>query len=234
MKKTIKFLFIFTLLLSLSACSSKTDKEYALTFFDAFNETLNMNSGHMTGSFISNANRDSKIRFDLGMNQENNLELSCDVDLEAGANTNDNFINFYIKDGKTYLNASGVKSQSVVENIGLKKDQKLSIFNPFLDYTDKELQNFFRSASKKNNTYTFTLDPSSIAAYLDALGSIQIEEAILKTTIEEDVLKDFSLKINGYQTIQSEQVTIDIQIQCYFDQINTFNTINFPADLETY
>lgn len=234
MKKIFKYLSAFCLLITLSACSSTSNGEYALEFFNALDNTLDINSGHIEGEFNSAGSDSSKMIFDLQLNQEKTLNLAFDLDLEAGQNSEDNFLSFFIKDGKTYLNSYGTTSQSVVENIGLEADQKLSVSNPFLSYTDDELKAMFSKASKKDDTYTFTLDSTEIGAILDSMGSVQIEDAVIEAKIEDDYITFLSVQITGYQNLDSQQATIDINLTCTIDQINQLNQVSFPSDLESY
>ena len=176
MKKIFTFFISTFMILNLAACSSNND-DYALEFFSALDNTLELNSGHIQGTFTSNNEDASKIKFDLQLNQKDNLQLALDLDLEAGDNAEDNFLNFYIKDNKTYLNSYGTTSQSLLENLGINGSEKLSVYNPFLNYTDDELKALFTRSSKNGNNYSFTIDGSLISSYLDSMGSVTIEDA---------------------------------------------------------
>lgn len=233
MKKILTFFLSTLLVLNLAACSSNNDN-YALEFFSALDNTLELNSGHIQGMFISDNEDTSKIKFDLQLNQENNLQLALDLDLEAGNNIEDNFLNFYIKDNKTYLSSYGTTSQSLLENLGINGSEKLSVYNPFLSYTDDELKAFFIQSSKDGNNYSFTIDGSLISSYLDSMGSITIEDATLDATIEDDYITALTLRVSGLQDIEVQQVVIDVTIKCTLDQINSLNAVVYPSDLENY
>lgn len=193
-----------------------------------------MNSGHIQGTFTSNNEDASKIKFDLQLNQKDNLQLALDLDLEAGDNAEDNFLNFYIKDNKTYLNSYGTTSQSLLENLGINGSEKLSVYNPFLNYTDDELKALFTRSSKNGNNYSFTIDGSLISSYLDSMGSVTIEDATLDATIEDNYITSLTLGISGLQDVETQQVIIDVTIECTLDQINSLDTVTYPADLENY
>lgn len=232
--KKIFTLFISTfMILNLAACSSNND-DYALEFFSALDNTLELNSGHIQGTFTSNNEDASKIKFDLQLNQKDNLQLALDLDLEAGDNAEDNFLNFYIKDNKTYLNSYGTTSQSLLENLGINGSEKLSVYNPFLNYTDDELKALFTRSSKNGNNYSFTIDGSLISSYLDSMGSVTIEDATLDATIEDNYITSLTLGISGLQDVETQQVVIDVTIECTLDQINSLDTVTYPADLENY
>ena len=187
MKKIFTFFISTFMILNLAACSSNNN-DYALEFFSALDNTLELNSGHIQGTFTSNNEDASKIKFDLQLNQKDNLQLALDLDLEAGDNAEDNFLNFYIKDNKTYLNSYGTTSQSLLENLGINGSEKLSVYNPFLNYTDDELKALFTRSSKNGNNYSFTIDGSLISSYLDSMGSVTIEDATLDATIEDNYI----------------------------------------------
>lgn len=221
------------MILNLAACSSNND-DYALEFFSALDNTLELNSGHIQGTFTSNNEDASKIKFDLQLNQKDNLQLALDLDLEAGDNAEDNFLNFYIKDNKTYLNSYGTTSQSLLENLGINGSEKLSVYNPFLNYTDDELKALFTRSSKDGNNYSFTIDGSLISSYLDSMGSVTIEDATLDATIEDNYITSLTLGISGLQDVETQQVVIDVTIECTLDQINSLDTVTYPADLENY
>lgn len=233
MKKIFTFFISTFMILNLAACSSNND-DYALEFFSALDNTLELNSGHIQGTFTSNNEDASKIKFDLQLNQKDNLQLALDLDLEAGDNAEDNFLNFYIKDNKTYLNSYGTTSQSLLENLGINGSEKLSVYNPFLNYTDDELKALFTRSSKNGNNYSFTIDGSLISSYLDSMGSVTIEDATLDATIEDNYITSLTLGISGLQDVETQQVVIDVTIECTLDQINSLDTVTYPDDLENY
>lgn len=233
MKKIFTFFISTFMILNLAACSSNNN-DYALEFFSALDNTLELNSGHLQGTFTSNNEDASKIKFDLQLNQKDNLQLALDLDLEAGDNAEDNFLNFYIKDNKTYLNSYGTTSQSLLENLGINGSEKLSVYNPFLNYTDDELKALFTRSSKNGNNYSFTIDGSLISSYLDSMGSVTIEDATLDATIEDNYITSLTLWISGLQDVETQQVVIDVTIECTLDQINSLDTVTYPDDLENY
>lgn len=233
MKKIFTFFISTFMILNLAACSSNNN-DYALEFFSALDNTLELNSGHIQGTITSNNEDASKIKFDLQLNQKDNMQLALDLDLEAGDNAEDNFLNFYIKDNKTYLNSYGTTSQSLLENLGINGSEKLSVYNPFLNYTDDELKALFTRSSKNGNNYSFTIDGSLISSYLDSMGSVTIEDATLDATIEDNYITSLTLWISGLQDVETQQVVIDVTIECTLDQINSLDTVTYPADLENY
>lgn len=233
MKKIFTFFISTFMILNLAACSSNNN-DYALEFFSALDNTLELNSGHIQGTFTSNNEDASKIKFDLQLNQKDNMQLALDLDLEAGDNAEDNFLNFYIKDNKTYLNSYGTTSQSLLENLGINGSEKLSVHNPFLNYTDDELKALFTRSSKNGNNYSFTIDGALISSYLDSMGSVTIEDATLDATIEDNYITSLTLWISGLQDVETQQVVIDVTIECTLDQINSLDTVTYPADLENY
>lgn len=227
MKKFITTILSLCLLFALSGCSSKSEDDI-LTFFNALDNTLQYENATISGSLNMN---DSIMNVDMQYNQKNNLEVAAKIGLEAGGNTQDEFLSFYIKDGKTYLNSMGTKTQSTVDKIGLKKKSKLNIYNPFLDFTDDELQEFFTKTNKDGNNYQFTIDASKLSTLLDNLGSVSVESSKLEATIKNDKITHLKLSILGTQTIEETSADVDITLDI---NIKKGAAIEFPDDLDSY
>ena len=121
-----------------------------------------------------------------------------------------------------------------IKNLGINGSEKLSVYNPFLNYTDDELKALFTRSSKDGNNYSFTIDGSLISSYLDSMGSVTIEDATLDATIEDNYITSLTLGISGLQDVETQQVIIDVTIECTLDQINSLDTVTYPADLENY
>ena len=66
------------------------------------------------------------------------------------------------------------------------------------------------------------------------MGSVTIEDATLDATIEDNYITSLTLGISGLQDVETQQVIIDITIECTLDQINSLDTVTYPADLENY
>ena len=227
-------LFLTVLLaFSLTGCSKK-DENVILQFFDAFNHTLEMNSGKIEGNFSTKAKVDSSFHFTLYLDQKDDLRFASTIDLVAGKNEKKNFLNFYIKDGKTYLNSMGTKSQSFAKNIGIKKGEKINVFNPFLSYTDEELIDLFKKAEKKDDIYSFELNRSTLSSLLDSYGSIQISDATLKAKIHKNVIQSLTLLVHGNQKINKENVDTEIALDLQVNNYNQKIKIPYPSDLESY
>ena len=58
-------------------------------------------SGRIAGSILMDSDEPSEITLDLYYDQTNDLKLAITTGLEANGNTQPNFLDFYIKDGKT-------------------------------------------------------------------------------------------------------------------------------------
>lgn len=233
MKKIISLFLSFCLIFTLSGCKSN-NKEEALAFFDAFHETLNANSGYVHGRVQLKNETMSTLNFKFNFNQVNQIQLAFDLGLQSGKYTQDQFISFYIKEGKTYLNFMGTKTQSLAEKIGIHPNDKLSVSDPFLNFSDEELVNFFTASSKNENTYSFEMNNKAISQLLDSLGTIDIDQAKMDCTIQNKMLSSLNLSIKGYQQIEKQSANIDIQIQCSFKNMNQLDSISFPNDLDTY
>ena len=142
MKKFLTLIITCFLSLSLAGCSNSKNNDDILTFFDALGNTLNLKSAQISGM------KDSKMNIDPQILQKEDLQVATSIGLVAGDHVKNNFLNFYIKDGKTYLNSMGTKTQSTVDKIGLKKNSKLNTYNPFLDLTDDQLCELFIKSKK--------------------------------------------------------------------------------------
>ena len=66
------------------------------------------------------------------------------------------------------------------------------------------------------------------------MGSVTIEDATLDATIEDNYITSLTLWISGLQDVETQQVVIDVTIECTLDQINSLDTVTYPADLENY
>lgn len=228
MKKFLTLIITCFLSLSLAGCSSSKNNDDILTFFDALGNTLNLKSAQISGTLDM---KDSKMNIDAQILQKKDLQVATSIGLVAGDHVKNNFLNFYIKDGKTYLNSMGTKTQSTVDKIGLKKNSKLNTYNPFLDLTNDQLCELFDSSKKENDTYTFKINTSKLATLLDNMGSIKLDDATLEATIKNKKISHMILSFTGKQTVNKASADIDISIEL---RIKKLNKINFPNDLDSY
>ena len=228
MKKFLTLIITCFLSLSLAGCSNSKNNDDILTFFDALGNTLNLKSAQINGTLDM---KDSKMNIDAQILQKEDLQVATSIGLVAGDNVKNNFLNFYIKDGKTYLNSMGTKTQSTVDKIGLKKNSKLNAYNPFLDLTDDQLYELFDSSKKENDTYTFKVNTSKLATLLDNMGSVKLDHATLVATIKNEKISHMILSFTGTQTVDDASADIDVSIEL---SIKKLNKINFPNDLDNY
>lgn len=228
MKKILTIILTCFLSLNLAGCSSKKSDDDILAFFNALDNTLNLKSAQINGSLTM---KDSKLNIDAQILQKDDLQVASSIGLVAGKNVQNDFLNFYIKDGKTYLNSMGTKTQSTVDKIGLKQNSKLNTYNPFLDLTDDQLCELFDSSKKENDTYTFKVNTSKLATLLDNMGSVKLDHATLVTTIKNEKISHMILNFTGTQTVDDASADIDVSIEL---SIKKLNKINFPNDLDAY
>ena len=120
MKKILTIILTCFLSLNLAGCSASKNNDDILTFFNALDNTLNLKSAQINGTLTM---KDSKLNIDAQILQKDELQVSSSIGLVTGKNVQNNFLNFYIKNGKTYLNSMGTKTQSTVDKIGLKRIQ---------------------------------------------------------------------------------------------------------------
>lgn len=234
MKKITVYILAFFLCFSLSACSKQVDQNDTLAFFDALHHTFQADSAHIDATVQMDQDDPSALHANIYFDQTNDLELSITTDLSAGKNTEKNFLNFYIKDGKTYLDSMGVKTQSVVEKIGLKKNSKLANFDPFLDMTDEELEKMFTSSRKEGNNYSFEIDKNALSTVLDSYGSIKIDQATVDATIENNIITQLTLNAHMSQSFNNQSVDTSLKIAITVDEYDSLSSVPFPNDLDTY
>jgi hypothetical protein len=215
------------------ACSSKNDSD-VLTFFSAFNQTLQAKSADVKGSISMKNLTASTIDFDLQFMQEDDLQLALSVDLSSGTNSVEDYLSFYIKDGKTYLNNLGTKSQSLAENIGLGDGMNLSSMNPFLDYTNDELLELFDGASHNGDVYTYTLDATQMSLLLDSMYTVKVSKADMTAVINDGLIESLTLYVAGNQEINEQNANFEIQIDLKVSSLNSVKSIDFPSDLSSY
>ena len=233
MKKIITLFMTFCLCIALTGCQSKNNEDI-LAFFSAFHNTLDTESGTIEGSIKMASVEDSVIDLHMQYRQVDDLQLALRVDLESGGNRQDDFLCFYIRDGKTYLNSMGTTSQSVASNLGIDTHQKISVKDPFMNFTDKELTSLMESSSRSGNTYSYTLDSQMISTLLDSFGTVTLEEATLEAVIEDNILQEFTLHIIGSQNIESDTSDVDFTIHCQIRDFNSLDQVNFPDNLTDY
>ena len=233
MKKIITLFMTFCLCIALTGCQSKNNEDI-LAFFSAFHNTLDTESGTIEGSIKMASVEDSVIDLRMQYRQVDDLQLALRVDLESGGNRQDDFLCFYIRDGKTYLNSMGTTSQSVASNLGIDTHQKISVKDPFMNFTDEELTSLMESSSRSGNTYSYTLDSQMISTLLDSFGTVTLEEATLEAVIEDNILQEFTLHIVGSQNIESDAADVDFTIHCQIRDFNSLDQVNFPDNLTDY
>lgn len=236
MKKLFTYFIVCVLSLSLVGCSSSKNNDDILRFFDAFHYTLDAKSANVTGSLdMKNNKNTSKIKVNASLIQEDKIQLALKLGLESNENTANDFIEFYIKDGKTYLKNRGTTSQSVASKIGIEDGKRLSSIDPFLSYSDEELENFFTASSRNGNTYTFTIDPDKLSQLLDNLGSVSVSEANVEATISKKHITHLKLYAKGTMSVSSKKTntfefTLNVQIKDY----NQVKEVTYPDNLESY
>lgn len=236
MKKIFTCLIVCVLSLSLVGCSSSKNNDDILRFFDAFHHTLDAKSANVSGSLnMKNNNNTSKIKVNASLIQEDKIQLALQLGLESNENTANDFIDFFIKDGKTYLKNQGTTSQSVASKIGIEDGKRLSSIDPFLSYSDDELESFFTASSRKGNTYSFTIDPNQLSQLFDNLGSANVSEANLEATLSKKHITHLKLYAKGTMSVSSKKTntfafTLDVQIKDF----NQVKEVTYPKDLNSY
>lgn len=234
MKKILTYVLCLGLLFCSGCSKQSTNKDDVLTFFDAFDHTLELNSAHIKGTMKMDKTNPYEIAIDCSFIQSGNLGLAITTDIAADENKQDDYLQFFIKDGKSYLNSMGTKTQSTIDKIGLKPESKINIINPFLSFTDDQLVSLFTSSKREGNHFTYTLDHNQLAALLDSLGTLNISKATLECDIKGDIIENLKLVTDGKQTISEETFDFEMTITLNLDQINKVTSITYPEDLDNY
>lgn len=233
MRKIVTYIVSLSFIFLLCGCSNKNEA-YISDFTSAFNKTLQLDNATIEGNFFTKSN-DSENEFDFSLefNQKNELEAAASIDLVAGKQRQDDFLNFYLKDGKTYLNNMGTKSQSLAKNLGIQNDSKLDKLNPFLNYTNDEISSFFTSTSKNGDEYKFQLNPDKVSVLLDSYGTVSVNKAELTCRISDGILVQLDLSLEGEQNLDEHHVDSAIKIKADVKKIGA-TKIDFPEDLNEY
>ena len=85
------------------------------------------------------------------------------------------------------MNSMGTKSQSILSNLGIEKDRKISVYDPFMNFTDEELTQLVQSSSHKDNDYTRRIKSHN---FFDRYATKQICQAVILLD-EEDGLTNW-------------------------------------------
>ena len=233
MKKIFSLIVSLICIFTLSGCTKSKNDTDILTFFNALNNSLQQDSATVKGSLTSDAGNESSIDELIQWNQTKSLQAMAKLSISAGGNTMDDFLNFYLKDNKTYLNAMGTKTQSTVENLGLDPNTKLDRYNPFLSLSNEELCSFFTSSSVTGDTYTFEIDKNSLSRMMNSYNDVTVKNAQLVAEIKDGLIDSLWIRIDGSQSLAKNQeykATLDLNVSDY----NKTKEISFPNDLDTY
>lgn len=234
MRKIITQILSICLLFCLSSCSQKVNKNDVIEVFDALDRTLEVDSGILNGTLITETENRNIIDLDVQFIQNGNLRVAANMDLTSGKNTIENYIEFYIVDGKTYLKNMDTTSQSVLENIGLSPNSKISVYNIFLDYSDDQLVSLFESSSRKGNVIQLKLNNKQLSTLLDSMGTLSISKGEITVTLNDEYIENIKLDIQGYFAYDTISSDLNIQLDCDILNINALKNIALPADLDSY
>lgn len=226
MKKALRLLLVFCTALCFAGCSKDQKTKDTDTFFTALNHVFEAQTLQLDGNAAFN---EASGTFGFWLDQKGKLSLALEIEPE-GAKP----IAFYIRDGKTYLNYMGTKTQSIVQNIGLKDDSKLSVYNPFLDLNRKERAALFDSISKNGNEYKFVINKTKLQTLLDSFGSLSLDKAEMSAVIENGELRELTLEFTGAIMMTDEPAAVALDAQIYTEAMNETITIPYPADLDQY
>ena len=218
---------ILVLGLILTGCSSKqknTDDIQA--FFKAFNHLLESKSLHLEGSLDFNG---ATTPVDLWYDSQDGLEAAFVTSLD-----DDMPVEFYIKDGGTYLDFAGTRSSSTLANLGLDNSASLAGLNPFLDLSTDERLALIDSTSQNKDVHTLVLNTTELSKAIDSYGSAKISKAEISYTLKDNEISWLSFALEGTseltQTPTDLNLTIDLTVHARNEKLN----IPFPADLASW
>lgn len=143
-------------------------------------------------------------------------------------------VDFYIKDGKTYLNYMGTKSSSLSQNIGINPEDGFHLTNPFLELDREKRADLFESVEVKENTYTFVVKNSTAEDVLDDLGAADVKKCILKATIEDDQIKNLYFQLDGALDTGSSAMDVALEATAEILSVDQPVDIQFPSDLDSW
>lgn len=218
---------LMTSALLLTGCQSDSKKSaYTDLFFSAFNHLCEAETLSVDGT-IRLSDLSTNI---FGAYTSNPLEVALKTSLGP-----DQDVAFYIKDGKTYLNYAGTKSQSLAANIGIEDDTNFHIPNPFLDLNRKERDAIFQSITKDDDDfYTYTIAPVMMEKLIDDFGAADIERAVMKTKIVNEQIQSLQLEVEGELEIGTSASPIDLEITLSPIVVDQDVQIDFPDDLSSW
>lgn len=219
----------------MAGCSKANDTETAaIAFFDALHKTMSAQSLVVEGTGEAKAGLSGQLDVRVALDQKSDLQLAATTSLSAYGMKLDPFLDFYIRDGKTYLNSQGTKSSSTLSALGLDESTKLSAADPFLSLTDTEKAALFKSAAIKGDTYEFQLDPTRMGTLLDSMGGADISEGNVTAVISDGYVTRLSLHIAGTQTMDGKSQDFEFSIDLNADDINKDINIDWPSDLASW
>ena len=228
MKKT-GILFLALVMMFCTACSSgqKPDAQQMQTFYTAFNQMLEAKTLYAKGK-VSSAN--FQTGFSLWIDQEKRpMEIAFATEPVLGQS-----VSFYVKDGKTYLDFLGTKSQSVASNLGITADTTLSFYNPLLDLTDAEKEELFTSATIDGDQYSFQFNTSKLASFLDSYGALTFAKANMYATVKDGKIKSIAFNAAGTISMGEAKSTFDGRLQLNEIVINQPVDVSWPSDLASW
>lgn len=220
-------LIIMSLCLFLSACSAKpAEKSEIDTVFEAINHLCEAKTLQAKGSF--DVTTFGKGDIELWIENENQFQIAA----QSNPGTK-SAIEFYLKDGKTYLNYHGEKTQSVAANIGIDSDEPMKFYNPLLDLSQEERDEIFTNVTKDGNTYSMEIDKYKLAQLLDNFGAVGVRQAVLSVTIENDEIRNISMNADIRSALMPAS---NIKMKFSLDVISMNQKLDmpWPSDLDSY
>lgn len=229
-KKRRLFSLIFSLIIMVPAiimtgCSGKPAQKAEIDrVFTAINHLTEAKTLEAKGSFDITAFGKGDIT--VWIDNENQFQMAIQAD-------DSNDLGFYLKDGKTYLNYFGTKSQSVAENIDIDPDVPMDFYNPLLDMSAEERDEIFNAVSVSGDTYTLDINKHAMATVLDNFGGVGVKQASLAVTLDGDQVKKMVFKADVRSPLLPGN-NLKMFISLEVVSMNQPLDIPWPTDLDSY
>lgn len=225
MKKLPYLIPVLSVSFLLGGCGQDSKlRQASNTFFEAFNHLCEADTLSMDGHADL-----------LGIDADFTFALdSSDQQAALVADAKGQPIEFYIRNGKTYLNYLGTKSSSLAANLGIEKNTPLHLPNPFLELDGGQRAALFDKVQIDGDRYIFTLNRQKLAAFLDDYGAVDVQSASLETSIVNGQFESLRLEIDGTYDIDIASTPLDATLT--FDDIlvDQLVSIDFPSDLNSW
>lgn len=214
--------------LLVSGCAKPADKQQAVDLlFGSFQRIAEAKSMKASGTAdLAGISLPYQFEFD------NEPEIGIAIEATAQGQP----VDFYVKDGRTYLNFLGTKSSSELSNLtgGNSNAGSAASLNPFLDLSREERMQLVDTVTVDNDVYTYTLNKSELSKAFDSFGTLTLTKAFLTASFNGEDLKTIDFTAGGTLSMDSESAPFDAHLTMNVDSMNENLTISYPDDLASW